>query len=153
MNEPNVILYEKKDNQQMASELFLLADEAYPQGSPWTEEQFMDDLSAEHSRYLLLQIEQQIAGFIGYQQVLDEVEISNFAVASSQQKNGYGGKILKGLFQQVSETAAVIFLEVRVSNHSAQNLYLANGFEVIGRRKNYYSAPTEDALIMRKKVR
>ncbi|MEG3033622.1 MAG: ribosomal-protein-alanine N-acetyltransferase, partial [Enterococcus sp.] len=45
-----------------------------------------------------------------------------------------------------------IFLEVRVRNFSAKNLYLAHGYEVISRRADYYQNPVEDALIMLKKV-
>jgi ribosomal-protein-alanine N-acetyltransferase len=48
--------------------------------------------------------------------------------------------------------AQEIFLEVRESNVGAQSVYLERGFSVIGRRRSYYSSPTEDALIMRLRV-
>ena len=65
------------------------------------------------------------------------------------------GKLLLQAVIQSCQSAGVemIFLEVRVRNFPAQALYLRMGFEIIGRRKNYYSHPQEDALIMEKKVR
>ena len=45
---------------------------------------------------------------------------------------------------------AFVTLEVRPSNHAAIALYEGFGFEVVGRRKNYYDKPSEDALLMTK---
>ncbi|MDN6127255.1 MAG: hypothetical protein L0I66_02520, partial [Tetragenococcus halophilus] len=53
----------------------------------------------------------------------------------------------------LAEQVEQIFLEVRVSNQAAQNLYLKNGFNKTGHRTGYYSKPVEDALVMVKKVR
>ncbi len=138
---------------QLAEQLYRLAQSSYAHGSPWTVEQFAEDLRNEQSEYLLL-TEDDLIGFLGYHQVLDEIEIFNLVVAASEQKKGYGALLLKELFRLAEEDqAAQILLEVRVTNFSAQNLYLGHGFEVIARRKNYYQAPVEDALIMIKKVR
>ena len=46
-----------------------------------------------------------------------------------------------------------LFIEVAVSNHAALALYVSDGFEKAGVRKNYYErcdGSREDALIMRK---
>ena len=45
-----------------------------------------------------------------------------------------------------------VFLEVRVSNVGAQKLYHRYGFEEVGRRRNYYLEPVEDALVMRREL-
>jgi ribosomal-protein-alanine N-acetyltransferase len=42
-----------------------------------------------------------------------------------------------------------VFLEVRPSNPGAQQLYRNLGFRLVGRRRNYYMEPDEDALVMR----
>lgn len=137
----------------LASELHQLAETSYTHGSPWTMAQFIEDIHNEQSDYLILEKE-YIAGFLGYHQFLDEMEIFNLVVHTQEKKQGYGAALLKELFRVANqEQIAQILLEVRVSNFSAQNLYLSHGFEIIARRKNYYQAPTEDALIMIKKVR
>ena len=46
-----------------------------------------------------------------------------------------------------------IFLEVRETNRAAYQLYSKIGFQEIGRRKNYYSEPVEDALMMKHDLR
>ena len=92
-----------------------------------------------------------IVAFLAYQKIVDEVEVANLAVHPKSQNKGYGGILMK-LVDKISGVNQ-IFLEVRVKNFSAKNLYLAHGYEVISRRADYYQNPVEDALIMVKKVR
>jgi len=42
-----------------------------------------------------------------------------------------------------------VFLEVRESNAPARALYTAQGFKEVGRRKQYYRRPVEDAIVLR----
>ena len=46
-----------------------------------------------------------------------------------------------------------VLLEVRQSNEAAQRLYTGHGFAPIGRRRRYYQAPPEDAVVMRLTLR
>ena len=64
----------------------------------------------------------------------------------------HGGAALLGALFAESERrgAAVLRLEVRGSNLAARRLYEKNGFETVGKRKNYYEKPTEDAILMSK---
>lgn len=137
----------------LATELHQVAENSYTYGSPWTVDQFIADIRNEQSEYLILE-KAHIAGFLGYHQFLDEMEIFNLVVHTDEKHKGLGATLLKELFRVAEEDQmSQILLEVRVSNFSAQNLYLSHGFEIIARRKNYYQAPVEDALIMIKKVR
>ncbi|MGX7195417.1 ribosomal protein S18-alanine N-acetyltransferase [Enterococcus olivae] len=137
----------------LAAALYACAATSYTHGSPWSLEQFIEDLHNPQSEYLLLE-KDGIAGFLGYHQIFDEIEIFNIVVSAKEKNQGYGRYLLKELFRVAKEEQATqILLEVRVSNLSAQKLYLSHGFEVVARRKNYYQAPVEDALIMIKKVR
>jgi len=45
--------------------------------------------------------------------------------------------------------ARQIYLEVRESNAPARRLYAAHGFREVGRRKEYYRRPVEDAIVLR----
>lgn len=135
--------------------LWSLADQSYPFGSPWNVQQFQQDLQTSNSRYLFRygKTNQELIGFLCFQQVLDEAELLNVAVLPAYQGRGLAKELLKQMESLVEQTdGRRIYLEVRVSNLQAQALYLRMGYTVIGRRKKYYSHPEEDALIMEKKV-
>ncbi|MFQ9696265.1 MAG: GNAT family N-acetyltransferase, partial [Zhenhengia sp.] len=62
---------------------------------------------------------------------------------------GIGKAIIEALVDySKSRKLEVLLLEVRESNEPAKSLYSLNGFKEIGKRKNYYTKPTEDALLM-----
>ena len=88
-------------------------------------------------------------GYAGLTVVLDEGYINNVAVRSQFRKNGVASALLDVFirFAQAHELA-FLTLEVRASNEAAIALYKKHGFEEVGRRKNYYEDPKEDALLM-----
>ncbi len=80
-----------------------------------------------------------------------EASVTNIAVHPDARRQGLGEAVLHGLLQAATaQGAQEIFLEVRVSNGAAIALYEKAGFETVGKRRNFYRAPTEDALIMKK---
>ena len=82
---------------------------------------------------------------------VDEGDIGNVAVAPDSRRRGIGAALLKALFAESERRgAAVLQLEVRESNLAARRLYEKNGFEIVGKRKNYYEKPAEDAILMSK---
>ena len=90
-------------------------------------------------------------GYVGMMYVLDEGYISNVAVAPEARRRGVGRALITELLRRADEKAlAFVTLEVRPSNEAAIALYSAFGFEPVGRRKNYYDKPSEDALLMTK---
>lgn len=141
-------------NEELAHLVFDLADASYPHGSPWTKEQWQTDVALPHSQYFLWEDDGQVLGFLACHLVLSEIEIMQVAVHPAHQKKGLAQQLIQTLtnFAQKSEVDS-IFLEVRESNHAAKQAYEKNGFEAIGVRKNYYYYPTENAVIMLKKVR
>ena len=93
--------------------------------------------------------EYQLAGFIVARLIADELHVNNVAVRPEFRGQGVGSTLLQTTLQQGRlRNAKIAQLEVRASNTAAQSLYQRCGFEVVGRRKNYYRAPTEDALLM-----
>lgn len=79
-----------------------------------------------------------------------EMEIYNIAVRKNHQTMGAGGELLVKCFESIRDCLrASVWLEVRVSNAEAVSFYMGNGFKVSHRRKNYYSQPVEDALVMK----
>ena len=85
--------------------------------------------------------------------VLDEGYISNVAVTSGARGKGIGSCLLKKLDEYAKEhEIKTISLEVRPSNAPAIALYEKFGYKQVGRRKNFYSHPTEDGLILTKEA-
>jgi ribosomal-protein-alanine N-acetyltransferase len=79
-----------------------------------------------------------------------EWELENIVVAEYARRCGIGSRLLVKFIDQVrAKKGTSIFLEVRESNRGARALYANAGFESIGVRKNYYSNPTEDAVLYR----
>ena len=92
-----------------------------------------------------------LLGYVWARFVLDEGEIGNIAVAPERRRCGVGAALLGALFAESERRgAAVLRLEVRESNLAARRLYEKNGFEIVGKRKNYYEKPAEDAILMSK---
>ena len=93
----------------------------------------------------------EICGYGVLYTAADEGDIANIAVLPHMRKRGLGKAILQKMLEQAKEKGAErLFLEVRESNEGAGALYEAVGFEKIGKRRNYYINPREDAVIMEK---
>ena len=91
----------------------------------------------------------KIIGFAGMWMYVDEAHIATIATHTSWRRHGIGERILLSLMREAQQrNAALVTLEVRISNTVAQNLYLKYGFEEVGRRKGYYQDNLEDALLM-----
>ena len=104
------------------------------------------------SFYVVAVLEEDVMGFAGMQQVLDEAYITNIAVAESCRRKGLGRAMLGALIDHCRESgASFLTLEVRQSNAPAIALYESMGFLPEGRRKNFYRQPTEDAILMTKR--
>ena len=90
-----------------------------------------------------------IAGYIVARETAGELHINNFAVRSEFRRRGIGATLLNQVLNEARRRQAnAAFLEVRSTNHAAQALYEKCGFQAIARRANYYSEPTEDAVVM-----
>lgn len=94
-----------------------------------------------------LKSKNDLIGYAGAIYAFDEADVALVAVAPAFRKCGFAAGLMKTLLNYLAEKGVKkVFLEVRVSNIAAQNLYKKLGFSVIGQRKNYYV--TEDALVM-----
>lgn len=119
--------------------------------TPWSEEGIREELTNENARFFVFEKQGETVGYMGMHIVLDECYIANIAVLPSHRREGIGQKLLSyGESLAKKESCSFITLEVRVSNSGAIGLYEKNGFERMGERKNFYSDPTENALIMTK---
>ena len=116
---------------------------------PWSEADFRNSLFDDKNDYLVVDIEGKIAGYCGFWGVLEEGDIFNVAVKKEYRRQHIGEKMLKALLEKgISRGITSFTLEVRYSNEPAIRLYEALGFTRAGIRKDFYSKPKEDAVIM-----
>ena len=117
--------------------------------TPWTERLFYDEVRNPRTIYYVCCEDDEIIAYGGMWHVVDEGQITNVAVKKDFRKMGVGSKVLNELILWAkSHDIAVIGLEVRAGNENALLLYKKFGFEAVGKRKDYYKNPTEDAILM-----
>lgn len=117
---------------------------------PWSKQSFNEEIVENKLAYYFSAVYKgRIVGYAGIWMIFDEGHITNLAVHPECRKRGIGKKLL-GILSNKCVDCEVnkMTLEVRVSNISAQKLYINSGFVTIGSRKNYYPDNGEDALIM-----
>ncbi len=116
---------------------------------PWTRDGFYSSMVSKDTIYLVVEKEEEICGYCGLLQALDEADITNVAVKETARGGGIAYRMLTELMRLGEEKGITAFtLEVRKSNAPALALYEKLGFEVAGIRKNFYDFPKEDAVIM-----
>ena len=99
--------------------------------------------------YVLRTPEYRVAAFCALWLVVDQVHINNLAVLPELRGRGLGIQLLEAVIVEAAHLGATLLtLEVRASNQPALRLYARAGFERTGLRKNYYTNPIEDALIL-----
>ncbi|MEP6946262.1 MAG: GNAT family N-acetyltransferase [Acidobacteriota bacterium] len=124
----------------------------------WTAQHYLDELKNPVSIMLRLELDDNLTlGFIvgrivaaASHDLAVDAEIYNIGVDPSVQRNGYGQMLLDA-FLSASRKSEVgrIWLEVRETNDPAVNLYVKNGFVPVTVRKDFYSDPRENGILMR----
>ena len=118
--------------------------------TPWSLEAFKTELKDnEYARYLCLELEGQVIGYMGLWFILDEGHITNIAITSNHRGQHWGEYLMRFVMKEMMEQGMErMTLEVRVSNSPALSLYQRLGFAIAGVRKGYYADSGEDAMIM-----
>jgi ribosomal-protein-alanine N-acetyltransferase len=119
---------------------------------PWSEAGFREMLGASYIFGLIADLKSgSMGGYLVARAIEQEGEILNLAVAPERRRNGLGvGLLTAGLVELTQRGVEEVFLEVRASNEAAIAMYLAQGFRPMGRRREYYRRPVEDAMVLRK---
>lgn len=117
--------------------------------SHWTVQTYRNELGNPAAAYLVARLGVEIVGFAGMWIAVDEAHITLLGVLPSGRGQGIGTRLLVRLLQEARTRGVTrATLEVRENNLVAQRMYAALGFEVRGRRSDYYTDTGEAALLM-----
>ena len=115
---------------------------------PWSMAALESWLEQKGARGYLLTEDKSPLAYALFQSTLDEGELLRCGVLPEQKRKGYGFSLIsQAITEEKKSEIRRIFLEVRSENLPAKNLYEKLGFALVGKRKNYYQKPTDDALI------
>ena len=115
--------------------------------TPWSADMLREELGK--GIFLVAEQDGAVAGYVGCQTVLDEGYITNVAVSPDCRRQGIGRALVGALASHArGQGLSFVTLEVRASNAPALALYEGAGFRRVGVRKNFYTAPVEDAVLM-----
>jgi ribosomal-protein-alanine N-acetyltransferase len=117
--------------------------------TPWNEAMLEEELYNDTASFIVAQGENgEVLGYAGLHVILDEGYIDNVAVEPAARRHGVADALLDVFCRFGQAKLAFLTLEVRASNDSAKRLYMKHGFAQVGRRKDYYDDPREDAILM-----
>ena len=118
---------------------------------PWSQNSIASEVNNKLSFWLVAVEDSKVVGYVGSQTVLGETDMMNIAVHPEFRKKGIATALITQLISTLAQQGShSLMLEVRASNDPAISVYKSLDFVEVGRRRNYYRNPREDALILRK---
>jgi len=120
-------------------------------GAPWAESSFRALLRRADAALFVADSRGTVAGYAVCWAIADQGELGNIAVAPEWRRRGLARRLLTTVIETMrARGVRELYLEVRPSNDVARHLYETFGFVEVGWRPDYYTAPVEDAVVMRK---
>ena len=139
---------EREENEALLNALLLIEERCF--SDPWSRGMMQSALEDPSVLLFILSEDETLVGYLMLMTVLPDGEILNIAVLPEYRRQGLADKLFDACYDHcLSVSMEMLFLEVRESNTPAISLYEKRGFVTVGRRKNYYRYPKEDALVMR----
>jgi [ribosomal protein S18]-alanine N-acetyltransferase len=117
---------------------------------PWSDEHFTAELQNRVAHFYVAESREspRLVGFLIFWRLGDELELHKIAVAGGGQRQGTGSRLLEFFIGKArSWGCRRALLEVRAGNAAAIRLYEKYAFSRVGRRRDYYASPLEDALV------
>jgi ribosomal-protein-alanine N-acetyltransferase len=117
--------------------------------TPWSGTSFFNEMKKPKSFLKVAKKGGKVVGYICGGWIIDEGHILDVAVHPEYRRLSIASMLVSlGIERLREEGCRFVFLEVRSANEPAARMYSKFGFEIIGTRKDYYTSPVEDAVIM-----
>lgn len=130
-----------------ASKVRALEEAIFP--DPWQEKDLFSYISMPGGMCYSAVSDGEVVAYIIGRVIAPEGEIYRIATKEGYRRRGIAYRLLDYAVKcEKGRGLECLFLEVRSKNIPARNLYHSYGFKVVGERKNYYSNPTDDAIVM-----
>lgn len=130
----------------MAKRLFEIENLSFT--TPWCENEFDTLDENEYATTFVAYKNDIIAGFVVIYRIAEDAQIMDLAVHPDFRREGVAQALTDVAIDYCrADGAGKLMLEVRESNTAARALYEKNGFKAVGERKNYYTLPTENAVL------
>ena len=118
---------------------------------PFSCKAYAEWLSLDTALGLVVEYRGVIIGLITGVVILQDAFVYNLAVCASVRRKRIGQALVSCFIEEAQKRGATqVMLELRQSNEAAASLYHKLGFEIVGKRKDFYSSPKEDALLLTK---
>lgn len=128
---------------------------AIEEGSPqaWTAKALEAELRHDPPTLFVLRVSDRVVAFVVARVHPPEMDIVNIAVATNHRRRGLGRILVRSLLDEARGAGiSSVFLEVREGNEAARHLYGNCGFTETQKRRGFYRNPTEDAVLMARKI-
>ena len=138
-----------------ASPQDIAAIAAIEQGSPqaWTAKALEAELPHDPPTLFVLRVSGRVVAFVVARVQPPEMDIVNIAVETNHRRRGLGRILVRSLLDEARRAGiSSVFLEVREGNDAARRLYRNCGFAETQKRRGFYVNPTEDAVLMARKI-
>ena len=137
--------------EQEIEEIARLEQEIFP--DPWSLTALRDTWNQKQAQILGAWLDGQMAGYVIVYFAADESEFARIAVDEKVRRQGVAGALLDEMERVLAvKGIARLMLDVRKSNAAALRFYLSRGFKEDGVRKNFYTNPIEDAILMSRRL-
>ncbi|MBQ3948377.1 MAG: ribosomal protein S18-alanine N-acetyltransferase [Ruminococcus sp.] len=118
----------------------------------WSADSFRSEAEKDTGHILYITDSENVIALLSGYHAVGEGDITSVAVHPDYRRKGLAKKLIEKFENSLPEDTESIFLEVRESNCGAIALYEKCGFERLSVRKNFYSQPRENAVVMQKKL-
>lgn len=119
----------------------------------WNEAAFLSEMQNESSVCFCAVDSAQVLGCIAMSVTPEQGFISKVMTHPAYRRQGIAKALLASFIAYAKEKGfEELSLEVRESNTAAIHLYASFDFEIIGKRRQFYRHPKEDAVIMTKRL-
>lgn len=116
---------------------------------PWSETSFLSEVYNRHCITKVAELSSEIVAYICVKKVADEGHLMNLTVHPDYRRQGIAMMLFDSAREDLlANGCRFLYLEVRAANNAARTMYEKLNFKVVGKRKDYYLRPVEDALIM-----